>query len=67
MQPNHLTYLAAQREQITISDQLDGQRLVADGVGKHRHLATVVALYRALTPLSVRHPRADREESLCCG
>ena len=67
MQPNQLTYLAAQREQIPVHNKLDGARPVADGVKKRRHLAAVVALYRALTPLSVRHQRADRERSVCCG
>src|SRR3954452_16914590 len=66
MQPNQLTYLAAQGQQTAGDDQLDRQRLVADRVEKNRHLIAVVALYRAFPPIRVLHARTDRERAICC-
>jgi hypothetical protein len=66
MQPNRLTYLAAQRQQTALDDERHRQRLAADRVEKHRHLIAVVALYRAFPPLRVLSSRADEERAVCC-
>jgi hypothetical protein len=66
MQPNQITYLAAQRQQTALDDERHRQRLVADQVEKHRYLVAVTALYRALPPVRVLHARANRERPVCC-
>ena len=47
MFPSHL------KQQLTVDNQLNRERLVPKRVEQHRHLSIVVALHRALAPLGV--------------
>jgi hypothetical protein len=66
MQPNQLSYLAAQRQEVTLEDELNRKRLETDGVERHRHLVAVIALYRSFPPFRILHSRAERERVACC-
>jgi hypothetical protein len=63
MHPSQITYLATRRPE----PELYRQGFVVARAKRHRRLSVIAALYRALAPLSVLNPRADREQTVCCG